>query len=70
MGNKAADRLGVFLCGCGPNISGTLDLDRLGRFCLEIPGVCWVGKHGLLCSEEGRLEIIRQIKENGLTGLS
>jgi len=66
MGKKGPEKLGVFLCGCGPNISGILDLDNLGRFCLKFPEVSWVGKHGLLCSEEGHQEIIKQVKDNGL----
>ncbi len=66
MKKKGDEKVGVFLCGCGPNISEILDIDHLSQFCLSLPEVSWAGKHNLLCSEEGHQELIKQIKENGL----
>ncbi len=63
---KGNEKIGVFFCGCGPNISEILNLDHLSDFCLKLPEVSWSGKHSLLCSEEGHQEIIKQVKENGL----
>lgn len=62
-----APRLGVFLCHCGANIAGTIDLARLAASVREMPGVAWVEDHLFLCSVDAARRIREAIQEHGLT---
>ena len=46
-------RAGVFLCQCGGNISGVLDLDDLAAHARAIPGVSSVAINQFMCGTEG-----------------
>lgn len=62
-----AERLGVFLCECGTNISDGLDLGRLEAATAQLPDVVLVHRHRLLCSEQGCAELAEQIRQAQLT---
>lgn len=53
------DRIGVFVCGCGPNISEKLSVADLQEFSGSLAAVAEAKSHSLLCSAEGR-EFLRQ----------
>ncbi len=61
------ERIGVFLCECGPNIKEALDLDEVAEFAGGIPNVYLTRSHRLLCSEEGKRIIRHEIETHGLT---
>jgi heterodisulfide reductase subunit A len=61
------EKIGVFICDCGDNISGSLDIKKLAEFAGTQEEVTAVKMHGLWCSEEGREKIRKAITENGLT---
>ena len=63
---KKGIRTGVFLCHCGSNIAGVLDMNELGKFAARLPGVVQVVANLYTCSEPGQQEIITVIMENGL----
>jgi len=47
---EKAPRIGVFLCHCGTNIAGTLDLAAIGSFVQRLPGVVHVEEALFACS--------------------
>jgi len=59
-------RTGVYVCRCGPNISETVDVDRLVQEAGSMPGVAAAASHNLLCSEEGKEFMEKEIAEKGL----
>lgn len=61
------ERIGVYICECGPNIGEALHMDRLVRKVRDIDGVDAVRVVGLLCSEEGRSAASRDIRNRHLS---
>ena len=59
-------RAGVFLCECGGNISGVLDLEDLGREARSLDGVVAVAVQQFLCGTEGHRQIADAVEERGL----
>lgn len=62
-----AERIGVFICECGPNIKDAMDIGEIAEFVKGIESVSAVEKFGLLCSETGKNFIKDKIKEYNLT---
>jgi heterodisulfide reductase subunit A len=48
------DKIGVYICSCGTNISENIDIDELIRFSSSLENVTYVKKNQLLCSEQGK----------------
>ncbi len=63
---KAMSKIGVFLCKCGKNIGGTVDIDQLAKEIEELPGVNLVQVNTYTCSDPGQDEIEVAIKEQGI----
>ncbi len=61
-----ADRVGVFICSCGPNIGEKISVTDLAAFAQELPEVAEVRTHALLCSTEGQAFLSREIREFAL----
>jgi heterodisulfide reductase subunit A len=61
------ERIGVFICDCGTNISDNLDTEELCRFAAAQDGVVDAHIHRLLCSEEGCADLAETIKAKNLT---
>jgi heterodisulfide reductase subunit A len=59
-------RVGVFLCHCGTNIAGTVDIPRVAKYAEKIPGVSLVMQNLHTCSSEGINKIKEAIKDNEL----
>ena len=59
-------RVGVFICHCGTNIGGFLDVPRLAEFALILPHVVFAKDNQYTCSEAGLTEIKNAISENRL----
>jgi heterodisulfide reductase subunit A len=59
-------RVGVFLCHCGINIAGVLDIDSLKEYAKSIPDVAYVENNVFLCSDEGQRLVQEQIVEQRL----
>jgi heterodisulfide reductase subunit A len=60
-------RIGVFLCHCGINIAGVLDIEKLKSHALSLPDVAYVENNLFLCSDEGQRLIQEKIVEHKLT---
>jgi heterodisulfide reductase subunit A len=59
-------RIGVFVCHCGSNIAGYLDVEDLAEYASTLPGVVFTQRNLYTCSESGIAEIQHAIKENDL----
>jgi len=58
--------IGVFLCKCGKNIAGTIDIDELAKEIEKLPEVKLVHVNTYTCSDPGQAEIETAIKEQGI----
>ena len=62
-------RIGVFVCWCGSNIAGTVDVQAVSDALRNEPGVVYSTNYQYMCSQAGQ-DIIREaIAEHGLTGI-
>ena len=59
-------RTGVFVCHCGINIAGVLDIEDLCEYAGTLPTVVTVKPNLFTCAETGTSEIKNAIKEHGL----
>jgi heterodisulfide reductase subunit A2 len=59
-------KVGVFICHCGNNIAGTVDVKRVAEETRKIPGVAYATDYMYTCSEPGQEEIKQAIKREGL----
>ena len=62
-------RIGVFVCHCGRNIAGTVNIDSLVRTSSEFPDVALTVDYKYLCSDPGQKLIHDAIKEHELDGV-
>ncbi|HEY3356728.1 MAG TPA: CoB--CoM heterodisulfide reductase iron-sulfur subunit A family protein [Polyangia bacterium] len=61
------ERIGVFLCRCGDNIAGVLDLPDLERQLAGLPGVAFVATHELLCAPDGQELVSARLRAEAAT---
>jgi len=59
-------RIGVFICYCGANIGGTVDVPALTEFCKTQPDVYCVMENRYTCADPGQNEIKKAIDEHNL----
>ena len=59
-------RIGVFVCRCGTNIAGTVDVPALVEFAKTLPGVAYVDENMFSCSQDTQENMTDVIKEHGL----
>ncbi len=59
-------RIGVFVCHCGMNIAGTVDVPSVAEYAKTIPYVVYVKENRYTCADPGQEEIRKAIKEHRL----
>lgn len=59
-------RIGVFICHCGLNIAGVIDIKELVEFAKTLPDVVYVKDNRYTCADPGQEEIRKAIKEHKL----
>jgi len=59
-------RVGVFICHCGTNIAGTVDVEKVAEEAARFPGVVYSTTYKYMCSEPGQQMIKSAIEEHGL----
>ena len=59
-------RIGVYICHCGTNIAGTIDVRSLSEFAATLPGVALARDYKYMCSDPGQKLIVDDIREHGL----
>jgi heterodisulfide reductase subunit A len=59
-------RIGVFVCHCGINIAGYLDVEEVARYAKTLPNVVHVERNLFTCSQDSQEKIAQTIKEKNL----
>jgi heterodisulfide reductase subunit A len=59
-------RIGVFICHCGSNIAGTVDVPEVVKYAGTLPGVVHAEGNLYTCSEDGLSSIRKKIEERDL----
>ena len=63
------ERIGVFVCHCGTNIAGTVDVAKVAEELGKVPGVVFSTHYTYMCSSAGQKMIEDKIHELKLTGV-
>ena len=61
------EKVGVYICHCGTNIAGTVDVEEATRWAGEQPHVAVAREYKFMCSSLGQELIEEDIRELGLT---
>jgi len=59
-------RIGVYVCDCGFNILGTVDVPEVVRFAATLEGVTSAREYKFMCSDPGQELIKKDVRELGL----
>ncbi len=59
-------RIGVFVCHCGINIGGVVDVPAVKEYAKSLPHVAYVDENLYTCSQDTQTKIKEVIKENNL----
>ncbi len=59
-------RIGVFVCRCGTNIAGIVDVPDVVEFAKNLPGVAYVEENMFSCSQDTQEKITEVVKEHQL----
>jgi heterodisulfide reductase subunit A2 len=59
----AEPRVGVFVCYCGLNIAGTVDVEDVAEYARKLPGVVYVKTNRYTCADPGQEEIRKGIRD-------
>jgi len=63
------ERIGVFVCHCGTNIAGTVDVAKVAEELGKVNGVVFSTHYTYMCSSAGQQMIEEHIKNDKLTGV-
>jgi heterodisulfide reductase subunit A len=59
-------KIGVYICHCGANIAGTVDVAKVTEFASKLPFVAVARDYKFMCSDPGQELIKNDVKELGL----
>jgi heterodisulfide reductase subunit A2 len=59
-------RIGVYVCHCGTNIAGTVDVRAVTEYAASLPGVALAREYKYMCSDPGQDLIRQDAAEHGL----
>jgi len=59
------DKIGVFICSCGDNIGGVVDVEAMADHLGVLPDVDFAVCHGLLCAPDGKAFLAERMRESG-----
>ncbi|MFW9987899.1 MAG: CoB--CoM heterodisulfide reductase iron-sulfur subunit A family protein [Candidatus Odinarchaeota archaeon] len=59
-------RVGVFVCSCGSNIGGLIDVKEVAEYAKTLPNVVFTQDNLYTCSETGLAQIKKGVTENNL----
>lgn len=62
-----SQKIGVYICHCGSNIAGVVDVEGVSAWAQNLPGVVVSRDYKFMCSSPGQKLIEDDIKELGLT---
>jgi heterodisulfide reductase subunit A-like polyferredoxin len=59
-------RVGVFVCHCGTNIAGTVDVEAVQDYARTLPYVVYAGRNLFTCSQDTQEDMQEVIREHGI----
>ena len=65
--SKQPARIGVFVCHCGQNIAGYLDVKEVAKYAKTLPGVAYATDMLYACSVDSQKTIADRVQKSGLT---
>jgi heterodisulfide reductase subunit A len=65
-GRNGIPRVGVYVCSCGTNIAGTVDVKEVAEYAATLPGVVASREYKYVCSEPGQQLIQQDIRDHKL----
>lgn len=63
---RATARVGVYICQCGTNIAGVVDVKAVVDFAARLPGVIIARQYSYMCSDPGQALINGDIRKENL----
>ena len=63
---REAPRIGVFVCHCGINIAGVVDVARVCEYARTLPGVVYADHYTFTCATDSLEKMREVIEEQGL----
>src|SRR4030042_3860724 len=63
---KRSNAVGVYICHCGTNIAGMVDVEAVADFAASLEGVSVARHYAYMCSDPGQALIQEDIRERGL----
>ncbi len=64
---RGSHRIGVYICHCGTNIAGMVDVEAVARFASTLDNVTVARHYAYMCSDPGQALIQDDIRDEGLT---
>ncbi len=64
---QSEEKIGVYVCHCGHNIAGTVDVEAVAKWAQDLPGVAVSKDYRFMCSSLGQEMVEADIREQGLT---
>ncbi|HEY5474113.1 MAG TPA: disulfide reductase, partial [Candidatus Limnocylindrales bacterium] len=62
----AEDKIAVYICHCGSNIAGKVDVDKVVAWAAEQPNVAIAREYKYMCSDPGQDLIKEDIQQHGI----
>ncbi|MBI5646767.1 MAG: CoB--CoM heterodisulfide reductase iron-sulfur subunit A family protein [Ignavibacteriae bacterium] len=59
-------RVGFYICHCGSNIAGLIDVERVAAYAARLPGVVLARDYKYMCSDPGQALLEQDIREHAL----
>src|SRR5574341_1323221 len=63
---NSTERIGVYICHCGTNIAGTVDVEAVANFAAGLEGVAVARHYAYMCSDPGQALIQDDVRDQGL----
>jgi heterodisulfide reductase subunit A len=63
---RGSPRIGVYICHCGTNIAGTVDVAEVADFAAQLDSVVLARHYAYMCSDPGQALIKEDIRDHNL----
>lgn len=64
--DRGSPKIGVYVCHCGTNIAGMVDVEAVADYASTLPGVQVARHYAYMCSDPGQALIKEDIRDKGL----
>lgn len=64
--SRGSPKIGVYVCHCGTNIAGMVDVESVADYAATLPGVQIARHYAYMCSDPGQALIKDDIRNEGL----